>query len=560
MYIPFNKLTSYRSLFVDYCDAFDNVSAFYKYNPVDRTSFGSRLETLTRQTIESDSYSSSREYKFRFTRNDAHRNMIADVLCEQNRLFSASDFSMSNIELMREPNTAIVISGQQAGLFGGPMYTLIKAIHTIRLAQQLFSEYDGWNFVPVFWIAADDHDYDEVKRFRWIGIDNEGHFCEYNPQSSFANKPVGSIEIDENIEQSFDCFFTTNPQTEFTSELRLVLESAYAAGKTMGDAFGILLSKLLGKYGIVIVNPMDARLKKIGAPLFAHAIEKRMEIVEGIYQRNEQLDKSNYHKQIGLPDDGTNLFIINEGRRESLRTDGVMLTTETGLMLTAADLAKIIVEEPERISPNVVLRPVYQDVLFPVVASVVGPSELAYYAQISGVFELFNLEPSIYIPRLSLTVIEHRISKILDDAGIDWWNCGDVREDLITRVVRSKLPENLYDDIDEFKNKINELTSKFADKILDFEPEIEVTLNKMAQGIANYADAIEKKVRQAYKQKNKMWVDRLLRAANMLFPSNGFQERFFGVIYFVNKFGFEIIDKLVEELNPDEIGHHWFIE
>jgi bacillithiol synthase len=560
MFIPFRQFAGYRSLFVDYCDSFGKVSDFYRYNPNQQESYASRLTTLQNQTNESHPGIGLNKNADRIVRTETHRNIVTDVLIEQNRLYGATDATLANIELLRRANTAVVVTGQQAGLFGGPMYTLVKAAHTIRLARKLQKDYPDWNILPLFWIAADDHDFEEVRRFGWVGLDNEEHACEFSPLNDYKNKPVGSVIVDESIVQPVECFFSTNPPTEFTAELRLIVESAYASGNTMADAFGILMTRLLGKQGLILVNPFDSRLKRLGAPIFAQAIEKRSEVFDGIYRQNDRLDKLNYHKQIGLPADGTNLFIIDKGRRDALRMNGSLFSTEAGLSLPLPELAKVIAEEPERISPNVVLRPVYQDVLFPVVASIVGPSELAYYAQISGVFGNFNLEPPVYVPRLSLTIIEHRISKILEETGLAWWECGEDKDELITRVVRSKLPENMYSDIEKFKHEINGLTTVFAGKIVDFEPEIKVILDKMSQGIANYADTIEKKVRQAYKQKNKIWVDRIVRAANMLFPARGFQERYFGVIYFVNKFGIGIIDRIVDELSPDEIGHHWLVE
>lgn len=560
MFIPFHQLAGYRSLFIDYCDDFDSVSDFYKYNPNQLDSYISRLNTLQNQTQEIHPDTVSSVNKHRFIRTESHRNLVADVLIEQNNLFGAPEITIANIELLRQINTVVVVAGQQAGLFGGPMYTLVKAIHTIRLADKLQKENPDWNIVPLFWIAADDHDFEEVKSFRWIGVDNEEHSCEFNPLSEVHGKPVGSITIDETIIQPIECFFSTNPDTEFTVALRSLIEMAYSIGRTMSDAFGILLTHLLGKYGLIFANPADSRLKSLGAPVFAQAVEKRAQIFDSIHKRDVKLDRLDYHKQIGLPDDGTNLFIISNGKREGLRMTGMEFSTESGLSLTMPELAKVIAEEPERISPNVVLRPVYQDVLFPVVANIVGPSELAYYAQISGVFELFNLEPPVYIPRLALTIIERRIEKILEEADLYWWECKDDGDEVVTRVVRSKLPEDLYEDIEKFKNDINGLASEFSIKVADFEPEIKTALDKMSQGIANYADTVEKKVRQAYKQKNKMWVDRIVRASNMLFPARGFQERYFGVIYFINKFGFDVIDRIVDELSPDEIGHHWMVE
>jgi len=551
MHVSYSKLPGMKPLFLDYvsafdgCDGFEKLAGLYAYNPADAKSFIDRLEYLSKNAADPTAL--------------ARRARVADVLREQNAGFGADERARANIELLRSANTAVVIAGQQAGLFGGPMYTLIKAIAAIRLAKRLSETHEGWDFVPVFWIAADDHDFDEVKRFKWIGTDNLEHYCEFAPASDCAGFPVGNIEIDGGITEAFDCFFTTNPETEFTPALRAFLDRAYARGATMSHAFGVYMSALLSRYGLVIVDPTDARLKARGAPVFARAVEMRDAIIESVRARDAILDARGYHTQIGLPPDGTGLFTLVDGRREALRVDDGGYVTESGARFTLIELAKLIAEEPSRISPNVVLRPIYQDTIFQTVAAIVGPSELAYYAQISGVYEIFGMRPPVILARPSLTIIERRIEHILEEAGLEWWECAAERDEVMTRVLRAKLPETLADNIERFKTGIEALAKDFAKGVVTIEPALQVAVDKMVQGVANQCDGIEKKVRQEYKSKNKMWVDRVDRAIGMIFPSQGPQERFFGAAYFLNKFGFGIVESMLEELNPVEVGHHYIV-
>jgi bacillithiol biosynthesis cysteine-adding enzyme BshC len=546
MFVTHSKLSLLKPLFLDYVSAFESGESFgklanlYAYNPSNPQAFQNRLDRLAALATHSGGWN--------------YRDGVVEVLREQNAGFGADDRAFANIELLRCGNTAVVIAGQQAGLFGGPMYTLIKAIAAIRLARRFAETHSGWNVIPMFWIASDDHDFDEVKRFKWIGADNQEHHCEFTPKTNCDGFPVGSIEIDEGIAEAFDCFFSTNTATEFTPALREVLDDAYAPGATMSQAFGKYMAALLSKHGLVIADPTDMRLKALGAPVFARAIEMREAIFDDVRARDAMLEARGYHKQIGLPPDGTNLFVIVDGRREALRTDDGGFVTESGARFTLVELAKLIAEEPHRISPNVVLRPLYQDTLFPTVASIVGPSELAYYAQISGVYELFGMQPPVFLPRPSLTVIEHRIERILEETGMEWWECANERDEVMTRVLRANLPEALFDDIERFKSGMDLLARDVA-----IEPALQVALDKMVQGVANQCDGIEKKVRQEFKAKNRMWVERVDRAINLLFPAQGFQERFFGAAYFLNKYGFEFIDSMLNELDPDEIGHHYIV-
>ena len=536
MHIPFSSLPHYNRLFSDYCEDFSKAAEFFLHSPWEGSHYSARLDYLAAKKFD--------------------RAAVSAVLIEQNEAWGASGLALENAALLAGEKTAVVIGGQQAGLFGGPMYTLAKAACAIRWARHLSDKHPDWKFVPAFWIAADDHDFDEVKRLHWVGTDYAEHYCEFTPKADVSGFPVGDIEIDEGISEAFECFFGTNPETEFTSSLRSALSDAYKPGKTMADAFAIFLARFLADYGLVLVNPTDEKLKAIGAPQFATAIENRDAIYAGVAERDLLLDKRGYHKQLTLPGDGMNLFVSIGGRREALRMEDGGYVTESGAEFSLQEIAKIIAEEPWRISPNVVLRPVYQDTLLPVVASVVGPSELAYYAQTSGAFEHFGMQPPVYLPRYSVTVIEHRIEDVLKDIGLEWWECAGEREDIVTKVVRSKLPDTLDRDIEHFKREMEESTKWLASKVVAFEPTLATPLDKMAQGFANYADGIEKKVRQAYKQKNQVWVDRVNRAITSLFPARGLQERFFGPIYYANKYGPGIAAKVVDALDPDAPGHH----
>ncbi|MEP0814663.1 MAG: bacillithiol biosynthesis cysteine-adding enzyme BshC [bacterium] len=538
MHVPFSRLGGYKRLFIDYAEDFAKVSGFYRMNPRDPSSFSARL-----------SYLDGKQFA---------RAQVADVLAEQNRGWGAADAAIANIDALRDPKTSAVVAGQQAGLFGGPMYTLLKAACAVRWARGIEAANPGRRVVPVFWIASDDHDWNEVKRFHWIGADNALHHCEYSPETDISGRPVGAVEIDARIAGAFECFFGTNPETEYTSGLRRELEGAYRAGATMADAFAKLISAWMSDYGLVVCDPMDARLKAIGAPVFARAIEARDAIFAGVAERNAELEKAGYHAQIGLPPDGTNLFVIVNGKREALRTAREGYVTESGAEFGAAELAKLITDEPERISPNVVVRPVYQDTLFPVAASVVGPSELSYYAQITGAYGEFGLEPPVYLPRHSLTVIEQKTQKILGEIGCEWWELGGDPDEAIKRIVRSKLPQDLDEAFNRYRVSTILAGVELERKVVEFEPTMEKPMQKMAASLHHYADDIEKKVRQAYKQKNQVWVERVGRAAASLFPERGFQERFAGPVYFLNKYGGGVIERVVAEMNPAELGHHWF--
>lgn len=541
MHIPFGKLPGYKRLFSDYTEDFAAVGGWYAHDPWRAESFTERLTYLDRRAAS------------------FHRALVADVLAVQNVAYGAVDAAMANIDALRSDKTAVVVAGQQAGLFGGPMYTLIKAACAIRWARHLEAVNPGWRIVPVFWIASDDHDFDEVKRFHWIGTDNKLHRCEFAPGYDVSELPVGSIRLDVNIAETFECFFSTNPGTEFTPALRGALEKAYAPGAFMVDGFARLLASWFSEQGLVLLNPMDARLKALGAPVFATAIEKRKEIFADVHSRSERLEAAGYHAQIGLPHDGTNLFVMVDGRREALRLDGARYVTESGAEFSLAGLAKMMAEEPERISPNVVVRPVYQDTILPVAASIVGPSELSYYAQISGVFPQFGMAPPVYLPRHSLTVIEHRIEKILGEIGLEWNELAGEPDDVVKRVVRGKLPDDLDEAFNTYREKTIVAGVELAAKVVLFEPTMAKPMQKMAASLHHYADDIEKKLQQAYKQKNQTWVERIERAAAALFPDRGFQERFAGPVYFLNKYGPEFAAKVLAELNPEEMGHHTIV-
>src|SRR5262245_27131168 len=240
------------------------------------------------------------------------RQRVPDALEHINRRAGSSELTFKHIEMLRHPGSVAIVTGQQAGLFTGPLYTIHKALTVIKLAACLRDR--GVEAVPVFWIASEDHDYAEVNHCKVV--DREGHLKEvrYEASGHKEDEPVGRVELCDGINQTIDEFVAQLAPSEFTPSLEHDLPASYAAGVGFAEAFARLMARLFADYGVVLFDPLDEELKQVAAPLYAEAIHKSSEIATALVVRSRDLEEAGYHAQIKVSDDMVPLFVMNDGR------------------------------------------------------------------------------------------------------------------------------------------------------------------------------------------------------------------------------------------------------
>ncbi len=489
-----------------------------------------------------------------------HREAVADVLAEQNAAWGAADLTL--VDRLRDPASVAVVTGQQLGLFAGPLYTIYKALSAVRLAERLARE-TGRPVVPVFWLADEDHDFAEIHRTAF----SEGpdvHFVGYDDGTApDANRgPVGRMTLDgDALAETFRQLEAAIPEGPHRADALHLAREAYAPGRSMRDAFVHVLRTLAP--GLVLMSADDARLKRLAAPLVRREIDDWSRTYADLETRSGDLEAAGYHAQVRpLP---VNLFwIADDGRRLPLDPVGhpsaaageTFELRGTTVAFSADDLLTRLEAEPERFSPNVALRPLMQDLLLPTAAYVAGPGEAAYFAQLGPVYERFGMPMPVIEPRLSLTVIEPGIAKILDRYGLD---VTDLSGDLQPIWRRLSLAESEVDLDGAFAEARARVIALLAD--LDA---VATTVDTSLDGAVAAARAkietaivrLETKTVRVEKRHNETIRERLERGEAALWPAGALQERVISPLQLVARHGADSLRVLVDSIPLDGSAHH----
>jgi bacillithiol biosynthesis cysteine-adding enzyme BshC len=485
-----------------------------------------------------------------------HRDEVCNILIDQNRDFDASEKVIQNIELLRGENTVAVLTGQQAGIFGGPLYTIHKAISAIKMAEDLRSR--GIDAVPIFWAATEDHDFAEIAEA--LDIDASGALLHSTVKATddAAEKPVGDIKVAENIASLIDEHIDSLPRTGFTENIRSLLKKCWSPEIPYGQAFCRFISSLFGKYGLIVVDPLDVRLKRLSAPLITNAIEKTGEIVPSLVTRSKELEAAGYHAQVLVTDDHVPFFLIDKnGRRKSLKRsqdDRFHIHGERQEFSTN-ELIALAKKRPESISPAVMLRPVVQDFLFPAICYFGGGAEIAYFAQNSEVYRILDRPVTPIFHRQSFTVIEPRHSRTLEKFDLKFTDIFAGFDALLPSIIdRFVNPQSarLFADVEE---NINTELHKLDTELNKIDPTLAANLATRRRKILYHIAAMQKKFHRVQGERDET-VSRQLRSAfTELMPLGGLQERTIGITTYLNRHGHYFIDWLYNSLDLDDKGH-----
>src|ERR1041385_7842911 len=291
------------------------------------------------------------------------RQRVADALERMNTRWGAPKETLENIELLRDPETIAVVSGQQAGLFTGPLYTIYKALSAVKLAGCLRQR--NTKAVPVFWIAAEDHDFAEVALAEFIGRGCQLKQVSVSESLHREGQPVGQVVLDDSIVTVVDQLFKILPDSEFASDMKALVLNSWEPGRGFVESFARMMTSLLGKYGLILLDPLNPTLKKLAAPLYSAAALQASEIAAAIEQRSKELEGAGYHAQVTATANSFPLFLHDDAgaRRAVSRTDeGKYKAKDLDEEYTAEQLAQLALEHPERFSPNVTLRAVVQEI------------------------------------------------------------------------------------------------------------------------------------------------------------------------------------------------------
>ena len=456
-------------------------------------------------------------------RNETNRVLLVQELNKQNS--NSHPSCKKNIELLLDKNTYTVTTGHQICLFTGPLYSIYKIISTINLAKKLAENYPDKNFVPVFWMATEDHDFEEINHIHL--------FDKTLTWQSTQRGPVGR--------------FTTNEMHSFLAELKenigsdLALEAIrlYETSATLAQAHNELINHLFGEYGMVILDADSKELKREMVPIFKDEILNKRTHIEVENQSRKLVDKG-YKKQVTPRE--INLFYQKNGLRERIVfEDNTYKVLNTEIEFSESKIIEELERNPERFSPNVVMRPMYQEKILPNLAYIGGPGELAYWLQLKSSFEMHNLDFPILVLRNSALLIKNNIKKKIEELPFSIKEYFEDKDKLINNYINKVSEVDFNDEILEIE-KIFELTKEKASEI---DTTLERTVIAELKRAQNSFNKIQKKVIKAEKTNHSIAINRIEAVKEALFPNSSFQERYCNILEFYEE---NLLKKLIANL------------
>jgi bacillithiol biosynthesis cysteine-adding enzyme BshC len=484
------------------------------------------------------------------------RKALCDALERMNRAWGASEQALKHIETLRESDCVAVVSGQQAGLLGGPLYTIYKALSAIKLSECL--NLRGIKSVPIFWIATEDHDFAEVATAHFINRD-----CNLASVSAPAaihadGLPVGQSVLDQSIEQTTSELLQVLPQNEFTTDLKELLRGSYEPDQKFGDAFARLLTKLVGARGLILLDPLDADLKRLAAPMYSAAAQRAPEIATAIVNRSRELEAAGYHAQVTPSEDAFPLFLHDEqGARHALTKtkEGKYKTKNNRIERSADDLSAWALREPQRFSPNVTLRAVVQDFLLPTIAYYGGAAEIAYFAQTSEVYRLLDRPVTPILPRASLTFIEKHTSRSLERYQIRLNDFFSGRDHVVARVVSEYLGKDTATAFEHTTETFGKELDALQEQLRRVDPTLGDALDKGRRKINYQLDGLRTRFNRAQVARDQAVNRQLDHAFDLLYPEKNLQERSINVLSFVARHGRYFVDWIFDAIDLDSNDH-----
>lgn len=504
-------------LFRDYIYHFDLLSEYYDYAPYNPESFSQAAARID--------YPASR------------RAALVAAL-------RATNGDSASLRKLAQPDTVAVVTGQQAGLFSGPAYTIYKALTAVRLAAKLDEQ--GIPAVPVFWIATEDHDFAEIDHV---------HVFNSTPRavtlravgSGVANQPVGNIPL------------PTPPLDELAEALEhfadgagvsALVRQAYPPGITAGEGFRKLLIALLRKFDLLYLDPLDNGIRRIAAPFLKHALAHAPGLNAKLLERGRELESKGYHAQVLVEEDTSLLFRLEGKRRLALRRRNGGYAAKDHIY-SEAELSGA----PEQLSPNALLRPVMQDYLLPTVAYVGGGAEIAYIGQSQVIYrELLGRMPVI-LPRSGFTLVGSRTRRHMERYGMPLQSFFASNEVVRRRIANCLVPESLSERYADTRRKQDRLLNTLREETIEFDPSLARVVDKTKAKLEYQLQKLERKVAAETLRRNEQATRQAEALSALLYPEKHLQERYYSILPFMAEYGSGLMDELYDNIHLDCPDH-----
>jgi bacillithiol synthase len=450
---------------------------------------------------------------------------------------------------LREPGALAVTSGQQPGLFTGPLYTVHKALSTAALAQVLERQW-GRTVVPIFWIAGDDHDFAEASETSWLTADGTLASASLPPRPPEAPlTPMYRQPLGEAVAAALDALGSSLPASEFRDETLAWLTRHYHPDATVAAAFAGAMAELLAPAGIVCFDGSHPAAKRVAAPLILRALERAAEIDEDLERQSEALGDSARTSGVVLGD-GAALVMLEgiQGRDRLVAADGAFVTRRAKERFDLPALRRIAQTEPARLSPNVLLRPVIESALLPTVAYLGGPAELRYLTLTPPVYRRLGVEPQRALPRWSGVLVEPRVDRVLEKFGIELEELLAPAGALESRLVRSQLPPDATGALESIRTAVEAAYEALERGAAEIDPTLVRPVQSARHQALSGAQDIEKKLVQHLRRRQETELSQIARARTAVQPGGKPQERLLTVAPFIARYGPALVTDLGEAI------------
>ena len=483
------------------------------------------------------------------------QDLVAHLL-EYNTKLQAGESTIRNIKALGDENTYVVIAGQQAGLLTGPLYTIHKIISILQLAKEK-EESLGVRVVPVFWIAGEDHDMDEINHT--FVTKNEKIkktiFHDRNPKKASASESELSVE---DCRKWIEDIFKTYPETNFTKDVLRFVDDALNKSNTYVDFFAYLITKMFAKSGLILVDSHHPELRKLEVPFFKRIISKYKEVQEGLHNQQEVIKELGYKPIIETKSNAVHIFMEIDNERVLLEDiQGKFVGKDGAHSFSYEELIEEIEKSPERFSNNVVTRPLMQEYVFPTLAFIGGPGELAYWSELQQVFHTVGFQMPPVVPRITITYVERAIATDLTDLQLQESepflnNIDKLRENWLS----NQIEEPIDDRFTEAKQEIIAIHTSLQQFVKKIDPGLSAFAGKNELKINEQIELLERMLKRNVEKKHEVQLNKFRRIQFALRPLGAPQERVWNVCYYLNQFGLDFVDRVMENSFSWDGKHH----
>ncbi len=443
-----------------------------------------------------------------------------------------------------------VTTGQQPGLFGGPLYSLYKALTAVRLAEVLAAELDR-PVMPLFWVASEDHDWEEANHTHVVDASNELHRIGIGPGPVRAGRPLGRVRVGDGIHDAVGQLAGHFPRNDFHTRYIDLVRRTFHPSATMASAFSGLMTELLRDTPVGLVDAADPALKQASRPLLLAEAEDPADSEAAVSRSCDDLTQRGYHHQVPYIAGATNLFLDSvDGRDRVQHGAGGFELRRTGRTISREDMLALIDDAPQRVSPNVLLRPVVESFVFPTLAYVGGPGELAYFGQLGRLFRRHGVGMPVVVPRGSLLVLEKKVVRAIEKHGLE---IDELREGnaLLSRFARDQVPEGVSGAVAAWRGAVESFATELTGTVKGIDPVLEGAVTKARNSGLAALGALEKKIVRAVKRSSEVTWNQIAKAQVNLWPAGKPQDRVLGPLQYLMRYGEEFVSMALCEIRVE---------